>query len=364
MPVELAESVFRGGPKDSLATADVYNQKGTSVINSIQKLTNSGSIDLAAVLRGGPSLGATLPVIRGLIKGQPILDKENLIRRLAISSPLVQQSLRGMPASLSSRIASSIPLTSVITATVGEMAQQVDIACLEDLPSLGAIINQITGNKGLFKVEDKGAQIGVYTGVIGEASHHCKMGNVFGLIMGSVKDPYILNKVAQQSLPAIINAGDFYSLQAMSSILPAGAAKSVHPKLVAQFTKSFQRTKGTTVQARKGEYSQMTGAFGGLDPNWNRKVRASVSADGTVARETIVSVHNTIDASDDFHELVKMRAKAADAPVEDKLQVLATVFEHTTVDEALRRYFPRTFTGAQTRKMSITRDPRTVAVFA
>lgn len=364
MTVELAQSVFRGGPKDDLATADVYSQKAGGTINSIQKLVNNGSVDLTSVLRGGASLGATLPVITGVVKGVPVLNKANLIARLAASSGAIVAGLRNMSPSLAGRIASNIPQEAGVLTMVGGIAQQVDVACLDDLPSLGSAIAQITGNKEIFGIQDKGAQIGVYTGIIQEAIHHCSVGNLFGSIMGAVTDPYILSRVAAQVLPAIVGAGDFHSLASISQVLSSGATKMIYPRVVSHFVQAYKSPASNTVQTKKQDYQSITGAFSSMDPQWNSCSRAFYDNNGTLSTEQLVSVEHTAGGSDDFHELVKMRSKASDASTAEKLQVLGTVFDPITVDDALQQYFPLTVTGAESRVMSISRDPRSVAVFA
>lgn len=351
--VKLAQPTFVAGPQDELATADVYTQTTSQVINSIQRLANTGDIDLSSGLRGSAALGALLaekmPVIGGVSNGLLAVNKDNLIARLAVGSSSVVSSLRGMDTSLVNKIGGGIPANAEVFATVGTITQRVSASNLVDLASVGRMVSELSCNNTVFSVEDTGAQIGLWSGLIKEALRF-RIPNVFGSLMSCVDNPRVLTEVAVQVMPSIISNSDLASLASVAVALSGGRARMVYPNAVPEFGRVYRHPSGASVPNKQEDWVVLDPTFGEIDPKWNRCDRSDY--------ESVISTHNVQEGSPDFHELVTLNALKPDTPVEDKLLVFGAAFKPTNVDEQLRRHFPYTVTGPEQRQRGQVVDPR------
>lgn len=354
---KLAAPTFISGPRDDLATADVYSQTQSDlVINSIQKLTSFTGSGGSNVLRGGAALLAQLPIIKGLTaSGGLAISKENLIARLIAGSGSLVSSIRNMSGDLATSVGRNLPESSTVVTSVGGIAARVDSAQIGNLRSLGDTINQVTQNDNAFSITDRGAQVGLYSGIIQEATKY-GIPNSFGSLMAGVQDQYVVQKVATAVLPTLIGRSDLASLKAISTVLPPGAVQMSYPSTVRDFSRQYQAPEGTTQLESNATYAELMDAYDDIDPDWNTCTREL--EDGT--SEDVVSIVNLQNSSADMHRMIVVGAQTA-TTTDEKLNVLATVIPATSVDEGLQQHFPASVTGPAQRQQKKTSDPRLFA---
>lgn len=358
--VQLATPTFLSGPQDDLASVDVYDQKSLEVINSIQDLQDEQELSLYDSLRGGAAGAMDTDTILQSYSGagELVVNKDNLIKRLSATSSSVLSGIRNISNQVAGAINKAIPGNAPLLAKVGTIVKQVQSTNLHSLASIGGTIANLTGNPQLFSLQDQGAQIGLYSGLVQEASR-LGIPNSFGELMAAVENPYILRQVALQALPTIVGTSDIHSLGAMAEQLARGNVKHMLPQVVQQFASSFQRTTVLPAHEQKHEWGQIQDTFDDIDPDW-RTCRRELD-DGTT--EEVLSLHNLSSASEELRQSCTMNALVSEDP-DEQLLVLANVFDPVTVDEHLGQEFPQTDLGWHRRMVTNPMDPITVGAIS
>lgn len=356
MTPQLAKPTFLSGAQDDLAAADVYKRTTGTVINRIQSLIGMEDIDLSAVLRGGDFLLKQLPIITGLTAGGTLtLNKENLVARLVATSSSLSRSISSLTGDLSNSmvatIGANLPNANEVYSKVGDVVSQVSASALSSVSSLGAMIGQITGNANLYSIVDKDAMVGLYTGVIREATRF-GLPDSFGALMTAQTDPYILNRVAAQVLPQLINSSDTAGISSMATRLPSGALTMSYPGALNDFTAKYTSPRGATDAFRVTEFQKVVGTYDQVQDGWN-SCRRPTSGGAVVA----VDVTRLQGGTPSFKNLIAAGVMATTDP-NTKLYALASVFAPTTVDRQLREQFPRTVFAGNNRQRQQVLDPR------
>ncbi len=359
MTPQLAKPTFLSGAQDELAAADVYTRTTGNVINRIQSLLGAEDIDLSAVLRGGDFLLKQLPIITGLgAGGSLLLNKDNLISRLVASSSTLSRSIQSLTGDLSNSLVAqvglSLPTAGEIYSKVGDVVQMVGSSALNSVSALGTMINQITGQSGLYTVVDKDALVGLYTGVVREATRF-GLPDSFSSLMGAVTDPYIVSRVAAQALPQLVNSSDARGIYAMAERLAPGALTMTYPRALNDFSSRYNYPRGSQDQTRRSEFTSVIDTYQKVQPGWDSCKRTT-----TAGVSQAVDVTQLQGGSSAFKQLIAAGVMGASS--EDvKLYAIATLFAPTTVDQELRRQFPRTVFAGNNRQRSRVVDPRSFA---
>lgn len=356
MTPQLAKPTFLSGARDDLAAADVYTRTTGSVINSIRSILGADDIDLSAVLRGGDFLLKQLPIITGLTSGGSlILNKDNLVARLLVSSNSLSRSITSLTGDLSNSLVSQVglnlPSLGEVYSKVGDVVQRVGAASLSSIGALGTMINQITGQANLYSVVDKDALVGLYTGVVREATRF-GIPNSFTSLMAGVVDPYIVQRVAAQALPQLINSSDTRGILAMTQRVAPGALTMGYPQALGDFTSKYRPPPGSMDSSRPAEFATVVSTYDAVQPGWNSCKRSTSS--GPVQA---VDVTRLQGGTLSFTQLVAAGVMSSSNP-DTKLYAIASLFAPTTVDRDLRTQFPRTVLAGNNRQRQTVLDPR------
>jgi len=356
MTPQLAKPTFLSGAQDDLAAADVYSRTTGSVINRIQSILGADNIDLSAVLRGGDFLLKQLPIITGLTSGGGlILNKENLVARLIASSATLSRSITNLTGDLSNSLVAQVglnlPNAGEVYSKVGDVVQRVSAASISSVSSLGAMINTVTGQSNLYSIVDKDAMVGLYTGVVREATRF-GIPNTFNSLMQGVTDPYIVSRVASQVLPQMINSSDTAGIYAMTQRVAPGSLTMGYPSALGDFTSKYRAPAGAVDSNRPAEFQTVMNTYSAVQPDWN-----------TCKRPTTAGVSQAVDVTrlqggtPSFKQMIAAGVMSTTNP-DTKLYAIASLFQPTTVDRELRAQFPRTVLAGNNRQRQVVLDPR------
>ena len=356
MSFSIAAPTFVSGALDELATSDVYKLRTNTVINSIQDFTKLNDKELQAVLRGGAFLASQLPILQKVgVSGLLSINKDNLIARLGMSSGSLVAGIRNMGPGLASAIAANIPGASQVFASVNGITQQVSSSVLGSISDIGKTISDITKTSGMFSIDDRGATIGLLSGLVTEATRFGIPNSVDGLLK-NISDPYVINRVVAQTLPLLVSRSDLASISAAARLVPTGSLGMAFPNLAQSFSRAYVAPQGTAVADYSRTYEQAIDAYSRADSNWDRAKRVGPGG----VTDTILSVVGLQDASPSFRKVLDIGVKAAVGD-NTKLYALASLFPSTTVDQQLARQHPLTVLGGTQRVTGKITDPRTLA---
>jgi hypothetical protein len=359
--LKLAPPTFVAGPQEETATADVYKASGNKVVTSVQDITKSLNVDLKDVLRGGLYLQKNLPIVTGLLKGGgTAINKTALVTRLLAGSSSLTNTLRSLTGGLTKAIGSNmlsdaINVMPTAFATVNGVMARISATNLNDISSVGRMINDVTKQADLFSINDKDSTVGLLSGLVSEATRYGIPNSVEG-VLRTIEDPYILRKVGALVLPDVVKAGDATGLRSLSSFLSEGSVNLLNPNIVREFTGNYQTPLACTAEDNINNYSDVMDAFRKVDTKWDRLVRTTQSG-----VDEVLDISKLQSASTSFRKVVTMGASTVSGEVagqaDHNLYQLANVFHATSVDQELSKSFPKTVVGISSRVSAAVVSP-------
>lgn len=340
----LAGNTWTSSASDSLAVKDVYNGvDGKSTINSIQNLFNDIGLNLSDVLRGGKWVASQIPLITSLVRqGSAALDQKGLIARVLSASSLTSGALSRLSAGATDGILGEVKDFGQVFASFNGVVQRVGSTNLSDMNAVGGLINQWTGNNGLFSSDDQDGAVGFVTGLIHDCTSY-GIPNSFGSLVSKLENTNLISQVANRTLPSIISASDVGSLKSMAFTLGDKAVNALNPGTIPQFSSSFSMPPQSTTADNTSMFSSLIDAYSTVDSSWNAGVRNTISG----AVQTL-KLTGLMGGSSSFNTVINQGSMAAavpqgpGSPVNPQLYQLATKLSTPDVTSSLMQQFPTT----------------------
>lgn len=329
---KLASGAFTAGPKDDMATADIYSlaSSAKSTINSIQAAVGK----LETSIFG--NIGAELDGIITNIGGEIQFDAKALSERIMATSSELKNSFRELtgPIQNSALVATFKDKASDLMCTLDEYKSMASKANITEVRALGNFINTYTNTK-IFSNKDNGALGGLLGAVVGKASDLGVTG-VFTTLTKTITDNGLVSKIVKTVLPMATKNGDFKLLRELSSS-PAGKLINIFSP---GFTNTMARTFTQTSYSGRNNLStfdDMLTAFSNVNDQWDVLQRGN--------NNTAFNLADLLVGSKDFQRLlltgVSYYANQPDTKSKREM-ALAAVYKKTTVYDDIRRYFPAT----------------------
>lgn len=359
MTAKLATPFFIGGAKDTLAAVDVYTNTSADVINAIPDTTlvePADDLEMAALVGGSAMDQAVAGATAAADSYEQSAD--DALSQLQDAAPDVTDGLRDMTP------AGAAALTQDMTSSLGGLADQagglsamsVDVGgvvspvtgSFGDAQAVTGMVNKLSGLPQASILANSGGLVGVLSGVINQASR-IGMKGVFGPVMqysglanlGPASGAVTL-RIASQVLPGIVKGGDFASLQSMGAVVGPAGMGALAPNVVGDVCRNYALPTGTGVAAMPQIYSQATGAFSSVNPNWN-----STQFGGS----TLPSITALQGASPDMRKVVQVGAMLSNDSGA-KLHLLASVFPASSAVGSLSKSFPMTVVAGSARQIT------------
>jgi hypothetical protein len=377
----LAPTTFSAGPKDSLASIDVYDASGQSVVNSIQDTSTKSTFDIGSILSNGGKglLTGAGSLLKVSTTGSISLDNSTILKRLNTSVPQAAGALRGLSTDAAKSVTSSFKDYGTATVNMGGSPFNVDSAHVADLSGYSDYVNMVNaygtglgtpgeaipGECSIYDVDSHASLISA--GVI-QGSDYALPTSFTTLtappaVIGNLS---LVNKVTSACLPVLVKNGDLGNLRAMSATPGGQIFDAVLPNYGTLLTQGYSATAygrngngGASVQ----DYESIISIFTNTNSSWNVFDRL-----GDTVNDPTLNLLKLIGGSRDFQELLAIGVKSLVDGDSGKHQILATMFQQTTVEAEVNRYFPRVIlsnqlANSQTRKAQ-TIDPRVVNLIA
>lgn len=350
--VPLNNNTWQSSATNSMATADVYNNNGTTVITSVKELTSTDSFDLAAVLRGGADAVRKIPTAINLFnQGQNILSAKDMTTRILGSSNLAVSAIKSLTQGAQDGILGTLKDEGKVFATINGVVQQVGSTHLNDVSSIGRTLNSLSGNKDLFALADIDGQSALYAGFINQATAYGVPNTYKGLTNTLTSTP-LLRKIVDQCLPTTVAGSDHRNLKDMSDSLGTGQMYKLYPNVMDDFSTQYNNPMSCTREDELSNYGGITSAYSSINPSWNSYTRTTSS--GT---DQAVNISNITKGSADFQSTIRTGANNAPDDSTDKYYLLASSVDQTDVDTALSKQYPMTVPTAYSQSVKNTVNP-------
>lgn len=339
MAGNLAIPSFVAGPRNDLATVDIYMRSDNQPVNNIQGPGTFLQASTGFDLRGGKSMLGSLPNLKNLLtQGKNLLNgKGDVAARLLGASSLISNGIRSLAPGVQSGILGSIGNVAKITATIGGITRQVSSGNIASIASIGSLINGISGNTNTFSLSDRGATVGAYAGVMNQA---LKAGipNSFSAITSGITNKNVLTQIIGKVLPTVIGKSDLGSLTSIANIAAPGAIKLLSPNILNTFTSNFKSAPGTDFLGRIQNYTNINTTFTKIDPLWSVANRLTSSGTDNILNATALQ-----SASLDFKKTFKTGVLSNPlATTSQQMLLVGSLFKSTNVISEINKLFPMT----------------------
>ena len=354
----LTPTVFSSGAKDALATLDVYKAKGTSVVTSIQDLSKAVGFDVSKLLGGksNKDLQGVLSIAAGAIK----VNKDELTTRLLGANSKLTSAFRSLSDGAKDAMGDTFDSLKSIRTTINGVTSVVNSSDFTSLQGLGNFLGQYTKNDQLFSFEDTDGMSSMMCGLVEEGSN-LGISNVFSTITDGIVDRELLQQLTTKSVPKLLQTGDVLGLLDISDSKVGSSLKGLFPNFAADLTKNFRQKVNGELRDDLGMFAKATSLLFNVDSQWDSLVREN-------GADTAVNIFALMATSRDFQELVATGVKALADDDPKKMYLFHNLFQKTTVEDELRRNFPRValLTKAKNRvdKKRGTVDPRDLTKLA
>lgn len=376
----LAPTTFSAGPKDTLASIDVYDASGTSVVNSIQDTKTASTFDISTILsNAGKGLATgTTSLLKVSSTGSISLNQSAVLGRINGSIPSAAGAIRNLSTQAQQSVSSSFSDYGNVKVNMGGTTSDVSSVYASDLSGYGDYVNMVnaygtgltpastdTGTCSIYDVDSHASLISA--GVIQGSDY--ALPNSFTTLTSPTavgSNSALINKVTGACLPILVKNGDLGNLRAMSATSGGQIFDAVLPNYASQLTQGYSGTTygrngqgGASVQ----DYTNIISIFTNTNSQWNVFDRLG----DTVGQPTL-NLLKLIGGSRDFQTLLAIGVKDLVDGDRGKHQILATMFGQTTVEAEVNRNFPKVvlssqLANSQTQKAK-TIDPRVVRLIA
>lgn len=375
----LAPTTFSSGPKDSLASVDVYGATG-GVVNSIQDTKTASTLDISTILANsgkGLLTGAGSLLKVNSVTGAVSLNQATILQRLNAVVPAAAGSIRGLSSDAQKTLTSAYTDYGSVNVNMSGSTFNVDSAHVADLSGYSDYVNMVNSYGTGLSNETVPGQCSIY-----DVDSHASLISA-GVIQGSSygipstwstlttpsavsANTGLLTKVTSACLPVLVKNGDLGNLKAMAASPGGQIFDAVYPNYGQQLISNYSSTAyGRNGGASVQDYSNLISIFTSANSQWNVFDRIG---DATGVDNTTLNLLKLIGGSNDFTTLLAIGVKSLVDGDKGKFNILATMFQRTTVEAEVAKYFPRvvlstSLANSQTQK-SQTIDPRVVRLIA
>lgn len=342
----LASGAFSGGPKDELASVDIYKVK-SAVSSDVKPITSVQELS-AAIDKYNNDLILDTGIASSFMSkatepGKLDFDKDTLTNRILGTSNEFKACVNELNESIKTGALTATlkDKAKYVMCTINETRSLVDAAKIGDVASLGKFVNKYTGTAA-FSGKDKGALSGLLSSVV-TTSSNLGISGAFTSLANTVNDNGIIGRMTRAVLPIAIQNSDFKLLKEITNG-PGGSLINVFsPGFTQKFSKAF------TYQGNQAKsldsFEDIFGAFKNVNEAWDLLQRGDQD-------NFAVNLLSIMGGSRDFKNLVmtgvkywateqgKADGKRPKVPI-NPMYALASAFPEVTVGQAIQRDFPR-----------------------
>lgn len=333
----LAKSTWVATAKDDLAVKDAYDIDGSSVITSVKNLMDASDLSFTDVLRGGKWVANQVPLLTQLVRqGAYTFTAKGLTARILGASNLAMTAMSGLSSKAAGNILGMVSQDKQLFAAVNGVVRRVAATNLSDISSVGRLINGITGNPTLFSVQDQDSQVGLWAGIIHEASA-LRIPNTWQQLTSSITNRNMLAQIANKTIPGVLRRADALTMRDMASTLGDKSLLSLAPNALQDFGAYYSLPELSTSKDISTEFANIKEAFTAVDSTWDMDTRET--DDGPVETLNLTSL---MSMSPDMRRVFTQGAREATAGSREQLYALANILPPISVKDSIAKSFPQT----------------------
>lgn len=342
---QLAKAVSTILPNEALAKIDVYKEKATGIVNSIQDQLNAFGVDLGAIIRGGASVASLLPSI---VDKAGKLSEGSILERLAAASDITKTVFNKLPLETIGKATEYLKQSQDLIVSVQGVVKLAQNTDFTNVRALGEFVNKVYGSD-IVGFTDPNSKAGLMIGLIGDCQK-AGFGNVFKQMTEQLKDD-VLNKVAAGCVEIGIKESDISLLRDIYDKMGDGFIKQVSPNVLKDFSSNFKLKETINPESISETFSTITETFDNIDENWLLADRPDTFTERVLDAGALTKV-----SPDLLDVMMNGAIKPIGATVLDIGNVVATtvIEQVSSPKEALKKQFPRLVLGKEDRSGAST----------
>lgn len=335
MSLPVASSTFTAGPKDDLASPDIYKLNPKQVINSIKPVASAVKDLFSSItMRSGQfDIVDSVKKLSNTDLGDAIGDS---IKSLGANA----RDLGGdIVAKTTTFLEKTAPSAKALSCTVGEYTSKVDWKDVKESIELGRAVATMSGTNGIMKVVNKAANTGIFSGLIQKAGD-AGVSGVFDTLKGKIQENGILMDVAKATTPFLLSRSNVRLLDELTS---GGLGKSIN-MISPGFTKAFSSVYKGQRYNKISTFDGVMRSFDDISKDWDKATRDG-GAGGSIVdilfgskafKDVIYS--GIMYGTDYFSDTPEVRARNQ----RYESMANAQVYHKSTVSDQIAKYFPHT----------------------
>ena len=292
----LSPSLFQAGPKDVVATPDIYTLS-SSTINANQTVnTNVGKFNPTSgslinnLLSGSSGILSGITTALGLavaLSNPASLTNPSTLARLASAAGIPVSS---MPSSVQLALNQSVNLNSnnynSLVITSGNVTQSVTTGDVAGATSILGLVNALSGSSSYVVVTDVGPQTSVVSAVVSGIISMGLSSTLEGFlatqstpvtVSSGVTTQTVAQVALQQNVQAAIQASDLTAIQLCITSLGVGGVLAQMPNAALALVSGYKMPPATTGVQYAALWQSLLAIIVQLAPNWNTVLRNGVA---------------------------------------------------------------------------------------
>lgn len=357
MANQLASTVFSAGAKDNLATADVYKVDSTTVINSIQPISQKLGTDISGLLGGlkNYSLGKLLSVTKTGLK----VDQTAIADRLLGMSTSINASFKSLSADAKNSLLTSVPSIGKIDVQIGDVKSTLDSYNYKQLAGLGKFVNEYAKTT-LVSIVDNDATAALIGAVVQQGAA-LGVSGLLPSLSPTITNNKILARVINRSLPDLVKTSDLHSLSHLADSVFGKSMDFVYPNFASDLAKAYGFKSINDVIDPLADYHSVLTILSKTNNKWDVYVHEGDVGEYEILPKN-VSLVKILNASKDFQQLISTGIRSENDYHRRHNYGLIQNYKLTTVEADVARYFPQVAMPSKNSNIntSITKKNRTV----
>lgn len=292
-PTQLAKTLFQTGIKDTLATVDVYTQNTARAPIDASGASSFDPSSLSSLVGG--NLGVSALITKYSAKVGIQINASALLNGVIGSSSTLRSALGAASNGVSSAI-SAVSGAANIAATIGGITSMIKNTNLSDLTAVASMIGGINNTSFAVNFTDNAGLTGLSVNLLTQANQMGIPNAYAQFSSGMANNPQMLTGVTAGILGSVCATSNVNMLSNIAAGPVARNVNTVAPKFLGNFAANFVLDSSVTPSQLPGIGLQISGAFGSINPNWNKTRRSN----GAMVNNSSI----LLNASADFNSVM------------------------------------------------------------
>lgn len=338
MTLPIASSTFTAGPKDDLASPDIYKLNPKKLINSIPVKANqiTDLFSSISTKSGQFDIKGTLDKVSKTDIGNTVLDS---VKELGANARELGSDITAKATTFLEKAA---PGAKALSCKIGDYTNSINWKDVKEGAALVKAVQSVSGPNGVSNVINKAANTGIFSGMIEKAGDLGVTG-VFDSIKTTVVENGLMVRMAKAATPYLLSKSNVKLLDELTRGGMGKALNTISPGFTKAFTSVYKQTGSTRIN-KITTFNGLIDSFDRIDSDWDKLLDSTDGGASIVSLLAGSNAFKSIVYSGIMYGIDYMSDEPAVMSKNARLEAMAmtSLYRESTVSEQIARYFPNT----------------------